>query len=302
MSLAMTDFQPSARSRPLGDSGIVVSPLAWGMWRLAGIGTAEVRGLIDAALDAGITLFDTADIYGFDSPAGFGSAEQLFGDALAEEPSLRARMVIATKGGIRPGIPYHSGRDYLSAALDDSLRRLRVDTIDLYQVHRRDFMTHPQEFAATLDSMVDAGKVRAIGVSNYSVDEVEALQAFLGRSIVSTQPEFSALHAAPLFDGTLDQAMRRGMAVLAWSPLGGGRLADDRHPAGALLARHGAEFGVDAGTAALSWIMAHPAGIVPIVGSQRADRIAAAAGATRVTWTRAQWYAVLEAGTGSKLP
>lgn len=298
----MTTFRLSSQPRPLGKSGLSVSPIAWGMWRLAGDDVAAVRRLIDAALGAGITLFDTADIYGCDTPAGFGSAEALFGRALAEDRTLRDRMVIATKGGIRPGIPYNSGADYLARALDDSLRRMGVDRVDLYQIHRRDFLTHPQEVAGALAAMVESGKVRAVGVSNYSPAEVEALQHFLQMPIVSTQPEFSPLRAAPLFDGTLDQAMKLDMAVLAWSPLGGGRLADATHPAAKLLAEHGERFGVDGTVAALAWAMAHPAGIIPIVGSQHPDRIAATAGAFQVEWTRAQWYAVLEAGTGEKLP
>ncbi len=302
MPPGMTTFRVSNEPRALGKSGIDVSPLAWGMWRLAGDDLAAVRALIDAALSAGITLFDTADIYGFDTPAGFGSAEALFGRALAEDGSLRDRMVIATKGGIRPPVPYNSARGYLTTALDDSLRRMRVETIDLYQIHRRDLLTHPQEVAGALDAMVASGKVRSIGVSNHSPAEFEALQAFLGQPIVATQPEFSALHTAPLFDGTLDQAMARDVAVLAWSPLGGGRLAGGDHPAAALLAAQGAAYGVDTATAALAWVMAHPARIIPIVGSQTPARIAAAAGAYRVEWTRAQWYAVLQAGMGATLP
>jgi predicted oxidoreductase len=297
----MTTLRLSNQHRPLGKSGLSVSPLAWGMWRLAGDDVTATRGLIDAALGAGINLFDTADIYGCDTAAGFGSAEALFGRALAEDRSLRDRMVIATKGGIRPGIPYNSSAAYLAEALDDSLTRMGVETVDLYQIHRRDFLTHPQEVAEALTAMVDAGKVRSIGVSNHSVAEFEALQAFLDVPIVSTQPEFSPMRPDPLFDGTLDHAMRHDVAVLAWSPLGGGRLAGD-HPAATLLAEQGAAYGVDGATAALAWVMAHPAGIIPIVGSQNAERIAAAAGAFQVEWTRAQWYAVLEAGMGTKLP
>ncbi|WP_159754766.1 aldo/keto reductase [Sphingomonas sp. 8AM] len=298
----MTTLRLSNEARALGKSGIAVSPLAWGMWRLAGDDIAAVRALIDAALAAGITLFDTADIYGCDVPAGFGSAEALFGRALAEDRRVRDRMVIATKGGIRPGIPYNSSREYLAAALDDSLRRMGVETVDLYQIHRRDLLTHPQEVAGALDAMVASGKVRAVGLSNHSPAEFDALQAFLDQPIVATQPEFSALHVAPLFDGTLDHAMRHDLAVLAWSPLGGGRLTDAAHPAGALLAEQGVAYGVDAATAALAWVMAHPARIIPIVGSQTPQRITAAAEAYRVEWTRSQWYAVLEAGMGSRLP
>lgn len=297
----MTDLLPDRQSRRLGRSDISVSPIAWGMWRLGGT-VAEARVLIDAALGAGITLFDTADIYGFGSPIGFGGAEALFGQALAEDRSLRDRMVIATKGGITPPRPYDSGAPYLAAACDASLSRLGVEVIDLYQIHRRDFLTHPQEVAATLTRLVEAGKVRALGVSNYSPAELSALQRFLDLPIVSTQPEFSALRVAPLYDGTLDQAMADDIGVLAWSPLGGGRLTDPAHPTGALLAEQGAAFGVDAVAAALSWIMVHPARIIPIVGSQNAARIRASVDALKVGWTRDQWYAVMQAGTGVPLP
>ena len=298
----MTTIHLSAEPRPLGRSDILISPIAWGMWRFTGEDVPAGRDLVEAALEAGITLFDTADIYGAGSPGGFGSAEALFGRVLADAPALRDRMVIATKGGIRPGIPYNSSAAYLAEALDDSLARMGVDRVDLYQIHRRDLLAHPQEVAGALSAMVAAGKVRGIGVSNHSPAELDALQAFLDLPILSTQPEFSPLHTAPLFDGTLDQAMVRDLAVLAWSPLAGGRLLAEGHPAGLLLADQGERYGVDAATAALAWVMAHPARIIPIVGSQTAARIRAAAGAYRVEWTRAEWYAVLQAGLGQRLP
>lgn len=295
----MTTIRPSREPRPLGKSDLLVSALAWGMWRLEGADTAPVRALIDAAFEAGINLFDTADIYGFGGP-GFGTAEELFGRTLAEDRSLRDRMVIATKGGITPPTPYDSSAEYLAQAVDASLRRMRVDVIDLYQIHRRDFLTHPQEVAGALTDMVEAGKVRALGVSNYAPAELSALRRFLDLPIVSTQPEFSPLRAAPLYDGTLDQAMAEDVAVLAWSPLGGGKLLG--HPAGELLAEQAAAYGADVTAAALSWVMAHPARVIPIVGSQRPERVRAAADAYKVEWTREQWYAVMQAGIGEKLP
>jgi predicted oxidoreductase len=297
----MTQLIPDRQPRRLGRSALDVSPLAWGMWRLDG-SVAEVRARIDAALATGITLFDTADIYGFGSPIGFGGAEALFGQALAEDASLRDHMVIATKAGITPPRPYDSSAGYLAAACDASLQRLGIEVIDLYQIHRRDFLTHPQEVAAALIRLVEAGKVRALGVSNHSPAELSALQHFLDFPIVSTQPEFSPLRVQPLYDGTLDQAMADDIAVLAWSPLGGGRLTDPAHPAAKLLAAQGAAYGVDAVAAALSWAMVHPARIIPIVGSQNPARIRAAADALRVEWTRDQWYAVMQAGTGEPLP
>ncbi|MFD2431895.1 aldo/keto reductase family oxidoreductase [Sphingobium scionense] len=272
------------------------------MWRLAGEDIADARARVEAALEAGITLFDTADIYGCDTPAGFGSAETLFGQVLAEAPALRQQMILATKGGIHPGIPYNSSATYLTQAIDASLRRMGTAQIDLYQIHRRDFLTHPQEMAASLTRMVEAGKARAIGVSNYGIHELDALQAFLDLPIVSTQPELSALRTTPLHDGTLDQAMARDIAVLAWSPLGGGRLAKALHPAAVMIADHGARYGVDITTAALSWIMVHPARPIPIIGSQSPGRIARSIDAYKVEWSRAEWYAVLEASMGERLP
>ncbi len=297
----MHKLLPDRQPRQLGNSDISVSPIAWGMWRLTG-GVAAATALVHAALDAEITLFDTADIYGFDAPEGFGGAEAILGEVLAADRGLRGRIVLATKGGITPPVPYDTSADYLAAACDASLRRLQTDVIDLYQIHRRDFLTHPQEVAAALTRLVEAGKVRSVGVSNHSPAELGALQRFLNLPIVSTQPEFSPLRVAPLYDGTLDQAMAANVSVLAWSPLGGGRLTDTGHAAGALLAEQGAAYGVDAVAAALSWIMVHPARIIPIVGSQKAERIRAATDAFKVEWDRERWYAVMQAGTGERLP
>jgi predicted oxidoreductase len=291
---------------PLGKSGISVFPIAWGMWRLAradgqdDIGAIIAR--IEAALEAGITLFDTADIYGCDAPVGFGGAEVLLGKALAARPDLRERMVIATKGGIVLGVPYDSSPAYLAGALDISLQRLGLPSVELYQIHRRDFLAHPRDVAAALAAMVESGKVKAIGVSNYSPAELDALQAHLPFALATTQPEFSAARIAPLYDGTLDQAMARDIAVLAWSPLGGGRLVGGEHPAAALLAAQGERFGTDAAAAALAWVMAHPTRTIPIVGSQTPERILSARDALKVEWTPAEWYAVLEASLGERLP
>lgn len=302
----MSILRLSSEPVPLGKSGISVFPIAWGMWRLADAEGRDDIGLIaariEAALEVGITLFDTADIYGCDAPTGFGGAERLLGQALAARPDLRARMVIATKGGIYPGWPYNSSAEYITAAIDASLERLGTESVALYQIHRRDFLAHPREVAGALTQALEQGKINAVGVSNYSPAEVDALQAFLPMPLVSTQPEFSALRYAPLYDGTLDQAMAREMAVLAWSPFAGGRLASDEHPVGRLLAAQAEACGVDLLAAALSWIMAHPARPIPIVGSQSPERILAVGNALKVEWPRNEWYAVLEAARGERLP
>jgi len=302
----MSQLNPTPKAIPLGKSGILVSPIAWGMWRFAGVGVAEGRALIEAAFEAGVTLFDTADIYGFDGAGGFGDAEVLLGRIFAGSPGLRERMVLSTKGGILPPLPYDSSPAYLAKALDASLTRLGVEQVDLYQIHRPDILTHPQEAARALEDMVAAGKVRAVGVSNYTPAQAQALASFLTIPLVSHQPEFSPLHLEPLENGLFDQAMERGMAVLAWSPLGGGRLgvpADARSAAvAAALDRKAAETDASRAAAAYSWIMAHPVRAIPIVGTQNPARIAELAQAFAITWTRQDWYDVLIAARGEPLP
>ena len=297
---------PSARNDAPNTLGS--SPIAWGMWRLAenGRSARDAATLVHAALDAGITLLDTADIYGFDGKDGFGDAEALLGEVLAAEPGLRDKMMLATKGGIMPPLPYDQSPAYLRSAIEASLKRLRTETIDLYQIHRPDILAHPQEVARVLDEALDSGKIRALGVSNFTMAQIEALNHFLGHKLVATQPEISPLRIDCFENGELDQAMRLGLTPLAWSPLGGGRLlapasARDRAVA-AELDRVGREQGVSRSVAAFGWLMAHPAGIVPIIGSQNAERIAEAVQALAMRWTRQDWYAVLVAARGEPLP
>lgn len=294
--------------RPLGKTDIAVSPIAWGMWRLAedGRSAADAAKLVHAALDAGINFLDTADIYGFDGTGGFGDAEALLGEVLAAEPALRDRMVLATKGGIMPPLPYDQSADYLRAAIDASLARLKVESVDLWQIHRPDILAHPQEVARVLDDAVASGKIRTIGVSNMTTHQIAALNHFLGEKLVTTQPEISPLRIDCFENGELDQAMMLGLTPMAWSPLGGGRLASPESArekaVAAALDTVAQTQGVSRTIAAYSWLMAHPAGIIPIIGSQQALRIAEGAQALTVRWTRQDWYAVLVAALGVALP
>lgn len=292
--------------RPLYPGGPEVSSVAWGMWRFAGDDVAAADARVQAALDAGVTLFDTADIYGPDNGEPFGAAEALLGRVFARNPGLAQRMVIATKGGISMGVPYDSSGGYLTSAIDASLTRMGVEHVALWQIHRPDLLTHPAEIGEALMAAFKAGKIGAVGVSNFTPWQVAALAAHLPLPVVSCQPEFSPLAVAPLSDGVLDQAIARGMAVLAWSPLGGGRLAnpaDERTRAVAqALDAKAAEAGVSRAAAANSWIMAHPTRPIPIVGTQTPERIAEIPQAYVPRWTRAEWYAVLVASLGAPLP
>ena len=294
------------KTRTLGPNGPLVSTLAWGMWRFKGTDLSLARSLVDAALEAGITLFDTADIYGPDNDEPFGASETLLGQLLDADPALRSKMVLATKGGIIIGVPYDSSADYIGKAIDASLTRLKTDYVDLWQIHRPDILTHPQEIARALGDAHHAGKIGAIGVSNFTAAQTAALAKFVTIPLVTTQPEFSALKLDAIDTGLLDQSIERGMTPLAWSPLGGGRIAfpttkRELDVAEALDAV-ATTFGVSRTAAAYSWIMAHPAGIIPIVGSQQTTRIAEAVDAYKVRWTRTDWYKILVASKQEPLP
>jgi predicted oxidoreductase len=302
----MSYLPSSSHSRQFVKSDVEVSAIAWGMWRFTESGHEPARVRVEAALEVGVTLFDTADIYGTDEHGNFGSAEALLGDVFADAPHLRAKMVLASKGGIWPGTPYNSSAAYLTQAIEDSLRRLRTDHIDLWQIHRPDILTHPAEIARAVEAAHAAGKIGAFGVSNYTATQLAALQAHIDLPIVSHQLEFSPLEIKPLNDATLDQALERQLAVLAWSPLGGGRLGDPRDPSATAVAaeldRVAQVFGVSRAAAAYSWIMAHPVAPIPITGTQSVARMRESPDAFKPRWTREDWYAVLQAAMGEKLP
>ena len=276
--------------------------MAWGMWRFKGDDLPAARERVEAALDAGLTLFDTADIYGPDNGEPFGAAEALLGRVLAEAPRLRDRMVLATKAGIEMGVPYNSSADYLVAACEACLKRLRTERVELFQIHRPDLLAHPAEVARALERLRQDGKIAEAGVSNHTPSQTAALMAHLSFPLASIQPEFSAAAIAPLFDGVLDQAMERNLAVLAWSPLGGGRLMTADSPVAGAIKALAAAKGASAEAVAYAWIMAHPSRPIPIVGTQNPERIRAASAALEVNLSRQEWYQVLVAARGEPMP
>ncbi|MEM8904912.1 MAG: aldo/keto reductase [Actinomycetota bacterium] len=291
--------------RTLAD-GIEVGPLAFGCWRFTNADVAESQALIEAALDHGMNLIDTADVYGLDwGGTGFGTNEEILGSVLSAAPGLRDRMVLATKGGILPPVPYDQSAAYLRQACEDSLRRLQVETIDLYQIHRPDLFAHPADVAATLVALRDEGKIREVGVSNFTVAQTDALAALLPFPIATDQPEYSVVHLDPMRDGTFDRAMQHDRVPLAWSPLGGGRVVSGeglRPELVAVLDRLAEREGVDRAAVAMAFVLAHPSAPVVIVGSQRAERLAGATVALGVHLDRNDCYDIIEASEGVSLP
>ena len=307
--------------RRLGTGGAEVGPLALGLWRLTSTDVGRNTALVEAALDLGMNLVDIADVYGLDwGGTGFGSCEENLGALLAARPELRDRMVLATKGGIAPPVPYDSSAAALRSACEASLARMGVEHVDLYQVHRPDMFTHPTELADTLDALVADGLAGAVGVSNYTPEQSRALAAHLDAPLVSTQPEFSAACLDPLRDGTLDLCAETGMVPLAWSPLAGGRLMAQRPASGtrpsgqpaddsgvrpellAVLDRLAEREGVDRAALCVAFVLAHPTTPVAIVGTQQPERLEALQAALGVYLDRNDVYDIIEASEGVPLP
>ena len=291
----------------LGQTDITIGKIAFGCWRFASHETSTADTLIRTALDAGMNLIDTADIYGFSEfphldDKGFGQAELRLGEVLAAAPSLRKQMVLATKGGIDAIRPYDSSYPYLMRAIDASLARLQTDYVDLYQIHRPDLTVPMSEVARALDEMVESGKTRTVGVSNFTVSQMRALKAHLKHPITTIQPEFSALEQSPLETGILDYAEEISATVMAWSPLAGGKIPTENGPVQDVLDRIATAYGISRSTAALAFTRGFGASVLPIIGTQNPARITESGYAAQVNLTGREIYDVVEAYRGEGMP
>lgn len=300
----------------LGATGPETSRLAYGCMRIAGDGSTNAlrRGkrAVRAAVDAGYTLFDHADIY------AAGGAESLFGEVLDETPGLRDNITLLTKCGVRfagdtddraPNRYDLSARHMLDC-VDGSLRRLRTDSIDVLLLHRPDFLADFAEMAEAFETLYAAGKVRHFGVSNFSPSQVRLLRAETDRPLVANQVEINLHNIDALTDGTLDQCVEFGMTPQAWCPVAvvaypaWGNTLSDADTARVLdeVNSQSERYGIDRASLALSWLLRHPSGISPIVGSTTPARIAAVTRALSVDYRRDDWYRLLEARMGRPVP
>lgn len=278
--------------------------LAYGFWRYGAEQVESAISMISLARENGIDHFDTADVYGHTS--GFGGAERLMGEVRKRAPKLFDGAFIATKAGCAPGMPYNSSPAYLKAACEASLQRLGISRVDLFYIHRPDFLAHPADVAGALDGLVAEGKIAAVGVSNYTVAQVEALTRYLKAPIRVHQIEFSAGHVEPLYDGTLDQAMKHKFAIAAWSPLARGRLGNEGPAELArtreVLAKLAGEYGVSQSAVAIAFLQAHPAPVTPILGTTRPERLKDALAASSIELAPRDWYDIVEATRGVRMP
>jgi len=289
-------------------NAIEPSRLAYGCMR-----TAEdpERGklAVHAAIDAGYTLFDHADIY------GGGRCEEIFGDVLRESPGLRDRILIQGKCGIRlagDDAPqrYDFSRQYLTGSVDAILARLGIEQLDYLLLHRPDYLMDAHDVAATFSKLKTAGKVARFGVSNFSISQFDLLQSAVDEPLVANQVEINLHNIDALHNGVLDQCQRLGVTPQAWCPLAvvaytawGNTFSDaDAERIRKELERQAEFYDREPWIIALAWLLKHPAGISPIIGSTTPERIAAATTALSIDYSHEDWYRLLEARNGQRLP
>ncbi len=290
------------------------SRLVYGTWRLldeaASAAPEALARRLESCAALGLTTVDTAEIY------GRYEVEERLGAALRLTPGLRAKLQIVTKCGIYVPVPRHPDRSVayydataarIVSSAEKSLRLLGTDHIDLFLVHRPDWLTPADETAAGLDRLLRDGKILGAGVSNYSVAQFETLQSRLRVPLVANQIELSLFRMDALADGTLQQCERLGVQPMAWSPLGGGRLFRDGDDAAARIRAACAEIAPRYDHAApeaiaIAWILALPARPMVIIGTNKIDRVREAAQAASIRLAREDWYRLWEAAQGRRIP
>jgi len=309
----------------LGETGMECSRLAYGCWRVTGVinhppidneHKKKGKEAIAAAYEAGYTLFDLADIY------SDGLVEEVFGHTLKEIPDMRENILITTKCGIlKKGNPenkapyrYDLSSKHILHSCEASLKRMGIDCIDLYQLHRPDYLMEPEEIASAFEELKKGGKAREFGVSNFTVDQLDHLQSACPMKLVCNQVEISLIQHDTLNNGSLDHYRRNNITPLAWSPLAQGKLGST-YPISLRNPNHSQEQALrDAlqivarlqecsrTAVALAWLLRHPAGIVPIIGSTNPEHIRDATKATNLRLSREEWYRLMEAAAGKQLP
>ena len=292
--------------------GVELSQIIYGMWRLgddSDTSVKHVQAKIEACLEQGITSFDQADIYG-----GYAS-EAILGTALSAAPELRTRMEIITKCDImllsekypdRKVKYYDTSAAHINASVERSLKNMCIEQIDLLLIHRPDPMMDHVETGQALDKLVESGKVRGIGVSNFMSHDWKLLQSAMKQPLQTNQLELSLLSSNYFIDGTVADLQRKGIHPMAWSPLGGGQLFDNTNaqfePLRKVLEFTAQEQSVDIAAVAVAWLLQHPSGILPVMGTNNLDRIATIGQACGIELSREQWFALYEAANGHEVP
>lgn len=300
----------------IGNSGIIASEISLGCMRIADMSKKEANLLINTALDEGITLFDHADIY------GQGKSEEVFADAIEMNPSIREKIIIQSKCGIRPGF-FDFSKEHILNSVDGILKRLKTDYLDILLLHRPDTLMEPEEVAEAFEILSNSGKVKKFGVSNQNPMQIQLLNKFLKDKIIANQLQLSLtntgmidsglnvnMEIAPSIDrdgSVLEFCRLNDITIQPWSPFQYGffegvflnnpkfKELNDK------IDEFAKKYNVTKEAIAIAWILRHPAKMQPIVGTTNRDRIKAICKASEVVLSREEWYELYRAA-GNKLP
>ena len=286
-----------------------LSPIIYGLWRLTDDpmhSTKHLQSKIEACLDQGITSFDQADIYG-----GYSSEAEL-GKVLKQAPQLRQNIEIITKCDIVAPTGIHSDKtvkyydtsaQYINLAVERSLTEMCLEQIDLLLLHRPDPLMDADETAETLDALIDSGKVKAIGVSNFRPWDIDLLQSRTANKLIANQIEISLNQHNAISNGDLAFMQQHRIALMAWSPLSGGDvLKNTRSLLYQTLKSLAVDFNTEPAAIAVAWLLRHPAQILPIMGSNNIERIKKFSEALTVKLNREAWFKLLQAASGNVVP
>jgi len=300
----------------IANSGLSVAEIGLGCMRIPGMSNEDISRLVNTALDEGVDFFDHADIY------GGGKSEARFAEALDMSPSLRARMTLQTKCGIRKGY-FDFSKEHILEAVDGSLKRLRTEYVDVLLLHRPDTLVEPEEVAEAFTTLEKSGKVRHFGVSNQNPMQIELLAKYLAQPILFNQLQFSITNTGMLDaginvnmkndssidrdGGILDYCRLKDITIQPWSPFQFGYfegifLNNDKFPElNKVIDALASAKGVTNTAIAIAWILRHPARMQPIVGTTNPERLKEICRASNVPLTRPEWYEIYRAA-GNKLP
>ena len=284
-------------------SRIISGTMTWGEWGKQ-LSTKEMAGLMHQCLEMGITTFDHADIYG-----GYAT-EGAFGKAFAESKIDREKIQLITKCGIQYVCEsrdnkvkhYNYGKDYIIWSAERSLSELRTEYLDLFLLHRPSPLMHPEEVAAALGDLMGSGKVRSFGVSNFTPSQIALIEKEI--PVSGNQVEFSLTAHSVMFDGTLDDALLNNRMLMSWSPLGSyfREKNEQRKRIKKALKPMKKKYNASTSQLLLAWILNHPAKAYPVVGTTNPDRLRESIQAAELEMELEDWFTLLTASQGHKVP
>lgn len=284
-------------------SSFISGTMTWGKWGMS-LSTHAMQELIEYNLEIGINSFDHADIYG-----GY-TTETEFGNALSLSKIPREKIKLITKCGIQYPSElrpvkikhYDYSANHIRFSVENSLRNLKTEYIDIFLLHRPSPLMNEVEIGSVISDLINEGKIKEFGVSNFTKTQIELLG--VSTKIEHNQIECSATHTESLTNGTLDFCQIKKINVMAWSPLGSYFKVNDekKNRINSVLEKLCQKYFCNEDQLLLAWLLKHPSGIGPIIGTTKKERLLSSVNAKFIKLETIDWFAILEASWGKRIP